>query len=76
MQNRPITGTTEWNHYSCVLDVPPDSAIINIGILLSGKGQAWLDNAAFGQVDCSVPTTDFAADDVFPDYPENLLFED
>ncbi len=30
MQNRSIKGTTEWNHYSVVLDVPKESALINI----------------------------------------------
>ena len=25
MQNRPIRGTSEWNLYSCVLDVPPET---------------------------------------------------
>mgnify|MGYP000939922428 CR=1 FL=1 len=76
MQSRSITGTTEWNHYSCVLDVPKDGAIINIGILLSGKGQVWFDNASFQEVDCSTPTTDFTPCEVFPDYPKNLSFED
>lgn len=31
MQNRPIKGTSEWNLYSCVLDVLPETEIINIG---------------------------------------------
>lgn len=76
MQNRPITGTTEWNHYSCVLDVPENAAIINIGILLYGKGQVWLDNVSFREVDQNTPTTDFNVDEVFSDYPENLSFEE
>lgn len=76
MQNRAITGTTEWNHYSCVLDVPETSGVISIGVLLNGTGQVWLDNANFQEVDCSVPTTDFTPDDVFPDFPKNLTFEE
>lgn len=76
MQNRPIVGTTEWNHYSCVLDVPENAAILNIGILLSGKGQAWLDNVSFQEVDHNTPTTEFVPDEVFPDYPQNLSFEE
>ena len=76
MQNRPIVGTTEWNHYSCVLDVPENAAILNIGILLSGKGQAWLDNVSFQEVDHNIPTTDFNFDEGFPDYPQNLSFEE
>lgn len=76
MQNRPITGTTQWNHYSCVLDVPENAAILNIGILLSGKGQVWLDNAGFQEVDHRIPTTDFKVDEVFSDHPQNLSFEE
>jgi AraC-like DNA-binding protein len=76
MQDRPITGTTEWNHYFCVLDVPEDGAVINIGVLLSGKGQVWFDNADFQVVDLSIPTTDFAPCEIYPDYPRNLSFEE
>ena len=76
MQDRPIKGTTEWNHYSCVLDVPENGAIINIGILLSGKGQLWLDNADFQEVNLSIPTTDFTPCEIYPDYPQNLSFEE
>lgn len=76
MQNRAITGTTEWNHYSCVLDVPETSGVISIGVLLNGTGQVWLDNVTFQEVDRSIPTTDFTPDDVFPDYPKNLSFEE
>ena len=76
MQDRPITGTSEWNLYSCVLDVPEETKIINIGILLSGKGYVWMDNVSFQEVDKSIPTTDFEIQKVYPDYPENLSFEE
>lgn len=76
MQGRSIVGTTEWNHYSCVLDVPKNAAILNIGILLNGEGQVWLDNVSFQEVDYNVPTTELVPDEVFPDYPKNLSFED
>lgn len=76
MQNRPITGTAEWNLYSCVLDVPAEAAVINFGILLSGKGTVWLDNVAFQEVDDSVPTTDFDPRNEYPDQPMNLSFEE
>ena len=76
MQNRPITGTSEWNLYSCVLDVPKEAKIINIGILLSGKGSVWMDNVSFQEVDKNIPTTDFEIQKVYPDHPENLSFEE
>lgn len=76
MQDRPIRGTSEWNHYSCVLDVPPEAKLINIGLLLCGKGRVWMDQAAFQEVDGSVPTTDFEVEKAYPDHPENLSFEE
>lgn len=76
MQDRAIQGTTDWNHYACVLDVPEDTAIINIGILLCGKGKLWVDNASFEEVAASVPTTDFNPDEIYPAAPHNLSFED
>ena len=76
MQNRPITGTREWNIYSCVLDVPEETEIINIGFLLSGRGKIWVDDASFQQVDESVPTTDFRLRDEYPEEPEILDFEE
>lgn len=76
MQSRAITGTTEWNYYSCVLDIPENGAIINIGILLSGKGQIWFDNANFQEVDHNTPTTEFVPEEVFPDHLLNPSFEE
>ncbi|MGZ7440161.1 hypothetical protein [Paenibacillus sp. TH7-28] len=67
MQSRSITGTTEWNHYSCVLDIPKNGAIINMGMLLYGKGQAWLDNVSLQEVDNNTPTTEFVPEEVFPE---------
>lgn len=75
MQNRPITGTNGWNHYSCILDVPADAAVINIGVLLYGPGKIWFDNASFQEVGLNVPATDFDPTEDLPDGPENLDFE-
>lgn len=76
MQNRPIRGTSEWNIYSCVLDVPPETEVINIGILLSGRGHVWMDNASFQEVDQSVAVTEFEIGKEYPEYPENMSFEE
>ncbi|KGM94797.1 transcriptional regulator [Clostridium novyi A str. 4552] len=76
MQSRAITGTTEWNYYSCVLDIPENSAIINIGVLLAGKGQIWFDNADLQEVDYNTPTTEFVPEEVFPDHILNPSFEE
>lgn len=76
MSNRPITGDTEWNHYSIVLDIPENSAVIAFGVLLAGKGQVWMDELKFEIVDNKVPTTniDFSVD--LLDEPINLSFEE
>lgn len=76
MQNRGIKGTTGWNCYSCVLDVPQDAAVISIGVLLSGQGQIWFDNATFQEVDLSIPTTTLDLTSELPAAPSNLSFEE
>ena len=72
MQNRPIKGTTEWQRYEIVLNVPQDSTNIAFGILLEGSGQVWLSDIQFAEVAVDVPVTDLAKS--FPDQPENLDF--
>lgn len=76
MQNRPITGDTDWNHYSVVLDVPENSAIINIGMLLYGTGELWMDNVSFDIVDKNIPATDVDISSELPEEPTNLSFEE
>jgi TIR domain len=70
MKSRPIKGTTDWQKYEVVLDVPQESVSIAFGILLRGKGQAWLSDLQFGEVQADVPVTSIE----YPDQPENLDF--
>ena len=74
MQNRPIKGTTDWQKYEVVLDVPPESVNIAFGILLTGKGRAWLSGVQFEEVGVDVPTTSQEGHEEFPDKPGNLDF--
>lgn len=76
MQNRPIQGTSDWNCYSVVLDVPENSVAINIGILLGGAGKLWFDGIRFETVDKNVPTTDLDISSELPEGPENLSLEE
>lgn len=46
MGNRPVTSG-EWQYYEIVGDVDEDAVVINIGMILLGHGQAWLDDASF-----------------------------
>lgn len=57
MQNRPIKGTTDWQKYDVVLDIPQESINVAFGTLLSGQGQVWLSDVQFNEVSLDVPTT-------------------
>ncbi|MCT4784152.1 MULTISPECIES: helix-turn-helix domain-containing protein [Exiguobacterium] len=76
MSNRPIQGTTEWNRYSIVLDVPEGSEVISFGVLLSGEGQVWIDQLSFIEVDERVAVTNLQGAAILQDEPINLSFED
>ncbi|NGZ76251.1 helix-turn-helix domain-containing protein [Saccharibacillus alkalitolerans] len=76
MANRPLTGTTDWNHYAIVLDVPPRSDSISFGALLSGTGQLWVDGFSFEEVPDTVPTTNLETSGTLHDEPVNLSFEE
>jgi hypothetical protein len=73
MQDRPVKGTTDWQRYDVVLNVPPDSTGISFGILLDGAGEVWLSSTKFDVVGADVPVTG-AADKKTPDNPVNLDF--
>lgn len=47
MQDRPVTGTTDWEKFEIILDVPQDSVKIAFGVLLEGAGQVWVDDFQF-----------------------------
>ena len=74
MRDRRIEGTTSWNRYEIVLDVPEESGAIAFGILVDGRGSVWLDDLAFDIVDPDSPTTDQA--DMMPTKPVNPSFEE
>lgn len=46
MGDRPV-NSGEWQYYEIVGDVEEDAAVINIGMILLGKGKAWLDDVSF-----------------------------
>lgn len=57
MQNRPIKGTSDWKRHEIVLDVAPEATFISFGILLSGAGQAWIDDLSLDAVGKDVSVT-------------------
>lgn len=72
MKNRAITGTTDWKKYEIVLDVPLDSKIIAIGVLLSGKGSVWIDDCTFEEAPDKEVTN---MEKPLPTAPRNLNFK-
>jgi hypothetical protein len=78
MQDRAIRGTTDWKKYEIVLDVPENSEMVALGLLLSGKGQVWMDDLQFEVVGKDVPTTGTSAGAVSRSAkaPLNLNFEE
>jgi beta-lactamase regulating signal transducer with metallopeptidase domain len=74
MQNRAIKGTTDWQDYSVVLNVPPDATDIAFGVLLEKSGTVWLSNIRFEIVGDDVPVTGIATPKP-PEGPTNLGFE-
>ncbi len=46
MSDRSIQGTSGWQKYDVVLDVPPEAQDIAFGVLLDGEGQVWTDDVS------------------------------
>jgi hypothetical protein len=74
MYDRPIKGTSGWQQYAVVLDVPQNASGIFFGVLLHGTGTVWMNSVKIEAVGPDVPTT------ALPtmqdrDHPINLDFE-
>ena len=57
MDNRPIKGTSGWQEYSVVLDVPPESTALAYGFFLKGTGQMWVSGTRMEEVGPEVAST-------------------
>jgi hypothetical protein len=79
MEKRPVKGTTDWQKYEIVLDVPQESSSISLGVLMSAKGLLWADSFKLEEVGSNVATTNMITDTAetkAPDTPANLDFEE
>lgn len=76
MKDRAPTGTTDWEEYSVVLDVPTDSSRLNYGFFVSGKGKMWVNGLTITPVGDTVQSTDMLskAKNTLPTTPVNLGF--
>ncbi len=50
MESRPIRGTTGWTRYEVVFDVPPAARGMCFGLVFTGAGTVWMDDAKFERV--------------------------
>lgn len=73
MQDRPIKGTTDWQRYEVVLDVPDSAVAIAFGVLLDGPGEVWLNSTEIEILSTAIPTTGHASASL-PDGPRNIRF--
>jgi RNA polymerase sigma factor (sigma-70 family) len=71
MADRPVRGTTDWEHHEVVLDVPAQAQAIAFGVLLSGEGEVRMSDFHVEIVGPDVPTTD-SRTEALPDRPQNL----
>ena len=46
MQDRPITGTTDWKKFHIAFDVPEKSQMLNFGVLIVGPGSVWINDVS------------------------------
>jgi hypothetical protein len=77
MMNRPIKGTSDWQNYAVVLDVPKGATGIFFGVLLNKGGAVWVNGVQFEIVGTDVPTTGGAlGGNAQPKAPANLNFEE
>jgi len=72
LKDRSIKGTTGWQNYSVVLDVPEGATSISIGFLLAGPGTLWLSNVKVEVVGNDVPVTGRPPNAPPPNGPTNL----
>ena len=61
MQDRPIAGTTGWQNYAVVLNVPQDATGIFFGVLLTGPGTVLLNSVKVEVVGSDIPATGASA---------------
>jgi hypothetical protein len=58
MSDRPVTGSTDWDRYEVVLEVPEEAKAVYFGALLSGGGTLWVDDLALEEVPGTVQVTE------------------
>jgi hypothetical protein len=77
MDSHPVKGTTDWQQYSVVLDVPPQAAALAYGFFVAGTGQMWVSGTKLEPVGPEVPSTNMITSRTssLPKAPVNLSFD-
>ncbi len=73
MNQRGVTGTTDWSEYETVILVDPSSTTIVFGALLVGEGSMYADRFSLDIVPDDTPLTDDGTQTI-RDVPINLDF--
>ena len=76
MQDRAIKGTSDWQKYEIVLDIPLESNAIAYGVMLNGNGKIWFDNFRIEAVERTVPVTNMRQEMSYPKEPINMDLEE
>jgi RNA polymerase sigma factor (sigma-70 family) len=58
MSNRPVRGTTDWQEYEIVTDLPDEACIIYFGPDLYGPGELWSDDFRIDLAPADLASTD------------------
>ena len=75
MNSRAPKGTTDWQEFSTVLDVPKEASTINYGFFVKGTGKVWVNGLTIQPVGSDVPTTNMdLSPRNLPKTPVNLGF--
>ena len=75
MDNRPVTGTTDWQEASLVLDVPKGASALAYGFFVQGGGKMWVNGQKIEAVGTEVPSTNLVSTPALPKTPTNLGFD-
>jgi hypothetical protein len=81
MNNRAPKGTTDWQQYSVVLDVPADASALAYGFFVQGAGKMWVSGTKLEPVGPEVPSTNMLTTPIaqpprnLPKAPVNLSFD-
>ncbi len=71
MSDRAIVGTTDWQRYDTVADVPADARVILFGVVLKGGGTLWWDDFKLEIVGNDVAIADDRRWHIFGETPAN-----